>query len=250
VTLFIDSRAGSHELVRPLQRLGLDVEETTLDFADVAFEGRGEHGRPVSIGIEFKKLGECVQAMQTQRLQGHQAPGLAKTYDFRWLLVEGDILFNKQGRLLKRAGRRTFTSLPGHMLISEYWKRIHVLHLCWGLNPAHTESRAQTLTWIEALYRTWTDQDLDKHTSHLAIYTPPRIVPIGPFREAVCQWPRIGLRTSKAVEERFQGSLRRAARASVDEWAAVATIDDAGHTKRLGMKAAAEIDRFLEGSRG
>lgn len=250
--LLVDSRAGSHELIAPLQQLGLEAEETTLEYGDVTFEGQGEGGKPVHIGLEFKQLRECVASLRTGRLQGHQLPGMQQTYDYSWLLIEGELLFNAKGQLLcasHRRGTRELQRMPGTMGVSEFLKRILVLHLRGGLNPWFTRTRKETLKFIEVLYRTWTDQALDEHKSHLAIYTPPRLVPISPFREAVCKWPRIGLRTSKVVEECFGGSLRRAARASVDEWAALTTTDDKGRTKRLGQKAAQEIDRFLEGKR-
>ena len=245
--LLVDSRAGSKDLLTPLQRLGLPAEMTELAFGDVAFTGRGIGGKPVDIGIEYKQFGECVASMQSGRLQGHQAPGLQDTYDFRWLLVEGEILFDSQGMVQRRCGRRNLKPLPGHMSISEYWKRLNVLHLCWGLNPAHTLTTPMTLKWIEALYRTWTDADLDKHKSHLAIYEPPRLVPLSNFRRAICKWPGIGIRTSAVLETAFQGSLRLASNAPADVWARIQVPDDKGKLRKFGESRARAVVNFLEG---
>src|SRR6266446_2939294 len=121
--IFVDYRQGSHELVAPLQALGLPVEETTLEFGDVAFEGRGEGGKPVSIGIEFKKLGELVQALRTQRLQGYQLKGMRKAFDYSYLFVEGELLYGDAGGLLRRKGKRALVPLPGQMSVSELLKR-------------------------------------------------------------------------------------------------------------------------------
>lgn len=245
--LLVDYRKGSKELLTPLTDLGLPAEITELAFGDIAFTGRGIGGKPVDIGIEYKQLRECVASMQTARLQGYQAEGLQDTYDFRWLLVEGEILFDSQGILQRRCGRRELKPLPGRMSVSEYWKRINVLHLCWGLNPVHTPTVRHTVKWIEALYRTWTDADLDKHKSHLAIYEPPRLVPLSDFRRAVCKWPGVGMRTSAALEQAFKGSLRRAAVAPVDVWAKIQVPDDTGKMRKFGDTRARTVVNFLEG---
>lgn len=229
--------------------MGLAVEETTLDFGDLAFTGKGVGGRPVSVGIEFKKLGECVSALRTGRLQGHQRPGMygaTGLYDYCWLLVEGELLYDKAGHLQRRAGKRVLKPLPGGMGVSELLKRIQTLHLCGGLNPWWTQNRADTLKFIEALYRTWTDQDLDKHKSHLAIYQAPTLVPPTRTQAAFNAWPTIGMKTSAALERHF-GSVRRASNATVEELAGVEILGDKGKVRKLGMKDAMQIHSFLNG---
>ena len=67
--ILVDYRRGSHELKAPLLALGLPVEETTLDYGDLLFEGRGEGGKPVTVAIEYKKFGELMTSMRTGRLQ-------------------------------------------------------------------------------------------------------------------------------------------------------------------------------------
>ncbi len=246
--IFVDYRQGSHELVAPLQALGLPVEETTLEFGDVAFEGRGEGGKPVSIGIEFKKLGELVQALRTQRLQGYQLKGMRKAFDYSYLFVEGELLYDTKGGLLRRKGKgRVFTPLAGQMSVAEIWKRIYVLHLRGGLNPVWTVNRGDTLQAISALYHTWVDTDLDAHKSHLGIYNAPSLVPISEFRRAVSAWPSVGYRTSLAIEKQFGGSLKRAVNASVGTWANIQTVDDKGKARKIGMKVALQIHTFLNG---
>ncbi len=246
--VLVDYRAGSCELIKPLAKMGLPVETVDLPFGDIAFTGRGVGGAPVEIGIEFKKLGECVASMRSGRLQGHQRPGMygvGGMYDFCWLLVEGETLHNKQGILLRRKGRSGFALLPGTMGVSEFFKRLQVLHLCGGLNPWLTPGRPDTLKWIEALYRTWTDEDLDKHKSHLAIYQAPTLVPMSKVQQAMAAWPHLGFKGSLAAERHF-GSLQRAVNASAAEWAEI-TTEDKGKTRRLGTKNAASIVQFLQG---
>ena len=105
--IFVDYRAGSHELVAPLKALGLPVEETTLDAGDVAFSGRGEKGKEVLVGIEYKRLSDLISSLRTERLQGHQLVAMSEAgFDYSWLLIEGELLYDSRGRLQRRTSRR------------------------------------------------------------------------------------------------------------------------------------------------
>jgi hypothetical protein len=217
-----------------------------MPFGDIAFEGRGERGKKVQVGIEFKKLSELVGALRTGRLQGHQAPGMQDAFDFRYLLIEGELIYDKRGQMLRRAGRKEFK--PIGMGVGEFLKRINVLHLMWGLNPQWAQTRRDSLLMIEMLYRVWTDQDLDEHKSHLGIYQPPHIVPLSPFRQAVSGplFPGISVRKSFAVERHFRGSLRAATNASAEEWSYIEVQDKTGASKVIGMKTASKIKENMK----
>lgn len=246
--LLVDYRDGSKELLKPLLAMGLPAEEATLEFGDVAFIGRGAGGAQVDVGIEFKTLRECVGAMRTQRLEGHQAPGMRDTYDFRWLLVEGELLYRSNGLLLRRAGRGRLKPMPGSMSVGEFTKRLLTMHLCGGLNPWLVPTRKDTLKWLEAIYRTWTDEDLDKHKSHLGIYRAPKIVTDSDFRTFVRGLPEVGRSAARAAEQQFR-TIRRAMNATPHEWATLELVDDKGKGRRLGEKAAQRIHDFLEAER-
>jgi len=245
--ILLDRRAGSIELEAPLKAAGLPIDVTTLEHGDLLFQGRGEGGKPVYIGVEYKKLGELVSSLRTGRLQGHQLYGMQRpTFDYSYLLIEGELLYDKYGKLLKRRGRSSFMLMPGAMSVSELFKRIHVLHLVGGLNPAWVKARRDTVQWIHALYRVWTDSDLDKHKSHLTLYQPPTLIPLSPFRNTVRIWPGIGIKTSLAVERHFEGSLRRAVQASATEWAEIRTTSDKGKVTRLGEAEAQRLVAFFK----
>lgn len=233
--------------------MGLPAEEADLSVgapgpvADLAFTGRGEGGKPVEIGVEFKKLSELIGSLRTERLQGEQLPSMRKHYDLCWLIIEGEQIFGPDGRLLRRTGRRLFRPLP--MSVGELRKRILVLHICWGLNPIFTQNRRDTLKWIEALYRTWTDTDQDQHKSHLGIYQPPTPEPVSEFRQIVIKHlPGIGFKASEAVEAKFKGSLKRAWNASAGEWASIEIRDTVGKTRKLGPVKAERIMQVIEGT--
>lgn len=242
--IFVDYRMGSAELVPALRRLGLDVEETTLTAGDVAFVGRGEGGKEVNVGIEFKKVGELVQSIRTERLQGFQLFRMREEYDFSYLLVEGEVLFDAQGQMTRRVGRRDFKRIG--MSIAEYMKRIMVLHLRGGLNYMRSESRAETLREIECLFRVWTDKDLDDHDSHIGIYTAPSLVPLSEYRQMLAPLDGVGQRTSLALEIYFNGSLERTLQATVAELAVLTTVDKNGKPRKLGEATARKIHAAIQ----
>lgn len=244
-TLWVDYRDGSIDLLEPLQEMGLPAVKGDFD-ADIKFTGRGEKGAPVEIGVEFKKLGELIQSLQTQRLQGHQLLKMRKAFDFSYLLIEGELMWNSQGVLTKWSrgaySGRGQVPVPGRMRANELLKRIHVLHLRGGLNPLWSRNRTDTLKQIEVLYRVWTDQDLDEHKSHLAIYQAPQLMEVSQFRKTVHTLPEVGMKVSSAAETKFNSSLRKAiCLSTTNDWATIETRDKNGNTKRLGEKTAKKI---------
>ena len=248
--VLIDSRVGSKDLAEPLRKLGLEVEVTTLDFADVAFEGRGEHNAPVDIGIELKIVPDLISSLRSGRLSGHQLPGLTgpkSVYEYAWLLIEGQWRADRHGMLIKWKREDGWKKLHGSMRLGELQKTLLTLELQGGLHVHRSDRRVGTLRFITSLYHWFTDKALDQHRSHLAIHTPHSFIPISPFRQVVAQLPGVGIKTSRAVEQCFEGSLTRAVNASVEEWAGVTTKDEKGRERRLGMKVAERIVKFCAG---
>lgn len=251
--IIVDYRRGSHELVAPLEARGLDVAETELPAGDLAWTGKGSKGKAVEVGVEFKTLSEMIESFHTERLQDQvmrmrgALEGEQPLYNYAWLVFEGEVIFDKAGRLLKRIGRKSFKPMPGKMTHMELLKRLYVLHLCAGVAWINTESRRETLDTLEALYRTWTDKSIDEHGSHLAIYQPEALVPISDFRKTISSacFPGISIRKSIAVERKFGGSLRRAVNAPVEEWADIEVKDAKGNKKRIGMSIAAKIQEKI-----
>lgn len=236
--LLVDYRSGSEELIAPLQKAGLPATKDDLPEGDLAWIGRGEKGEPVWIGIEFKKVAELMQALRTNRVN-EQARRMAKSFRYRYLLIEGDMHMDEQGRMLRRAKWGDWKPLPG-LSAAELFKRVYVLHLTYGLTPIFVPSRYMTIKQIGFLYRVWTDQDLDKHKSHLGIYEPPTLVEPSAFVRTVRSYPGCGIKLALAAEDQF-GTIRRATNATAAEWAALETTDDHGKTRRFGAANAAKI---------
>lgn len=248
--LLVDRATGSRELAEPLKRMGLPVDLTHLDFGDVAFLGRGEKGAPLYVGIELKKIGELVQSLSNHRFQGHQLLGLSSGFDRRYLLIEGDYHHDADGHLIVfRAGRPR--PLHGRTSAVGFEEELINLDTRGGIRLRHTSGRRDTLRVITALYRYWTDKDLDEHKSHLAIYSPDMdpglLTPPSDFRRALqVLLPGIGFAASRAVEEAAEGSWRRLMLWTEKQWSEVAMIDRKGNVKRLGTKRARAIMEVLK----
>lgn len=253
--LYVDDRAGSDELVEPLRKLGLDVEETRLKSADIAFEGRGEKGAPLLIGIEHKKISDLVQSMNTERLQ-EQIEKQVGEYDRSWLLVEGDWDFNDTGKVVMWAGKRHRKQpLKGAPPAAELLQRLLTIYTRADVSvwPAH--SRRASLIFILALYRWWTDKDLDEHKSHLGFKNPDAatMLPLSDFRKGLmARLPDMGFAVSKAVEERcWDHDMNRASEKKLhllteEDWAALEIMDRKGGIKRFGKSRAARVVEALK----
>lgn len=257
--LLVANESGSKELVEPLRRMGLPVEAVThsvLPFGDVAFLGRGEKGAPLYIGIELKKVGELVQSLRSKRLQGHQLLGLTKDFDRRYLLIEGDFHHDNDGRatVFRGTGKpRPLPGAPNAVALEEEVINIQTRGGCW---VRHTTTRRDTLRFILACYRYWTDKDLDQHKSHMAIYAPDLdkglLTPPSDFRKALTvMLPGIGFAVSKAVEDYvgvdkpMRVQLLRVLSMKGPEWAEL-QIPHRGGSKKLGASRASDIMEALK----
>lgn len=244
--VLVDDREGSKKLIEPLKRIGLPVESTRLEYGDIGFVGRGANGASLSIGVEYKQVGELITSIRDGRFAGGQLPGMRNQYDHAWLLVEGQWRSNESGQMTTYQGRyRGWQAFHGKMSAVEFEKHLLTFELCGGVSVRFTNSQQDTVRFLLALYRWWTSKDLDEHSSHIAVHTPHTMVPLSDFRQAVYRFPGIGIKTSWAVEQHFNGCLRDAVNASVEEWADISTEDKNGHSKRIGKKVASDIVEFL-----
>ena len=253
--IYVDDRAGSDELVAPLKKLGLPVEEKRLKSADIAFTGRGTNGVPLLIGVEHKKLPDLVQSMTTHRLQ-EQLEAQIQMYDRSYLIVEGDWDFNDEGRVVLWKGQRK-KPLRGSPPAAELLQRLLTIATRADIAVWPLHSRRATLIFLTALYRWWTDKDLDEHKSHIGVKSPDvdlgTRLPLSDFRRNVMvTLPDIGFAASKAVEERCwshelgRGSRQKMNFLSVDDWANLEVMDRKGKLRKLGMSRACRIVEALK----
>lgn len=244
--LFVDTRAGSSDLIAPLTAAGLPVEETLLDFGDLAFIGRGEGGKQLFIGIEHKKLPDLVQSLASERLAGHQLPGMVQTYDRPHLLIEGEWEADESGRVSQKTGFRGMTKpLKGCPPALELLKRIITLETRGGLRVWWTPDQVATVRYVTALYRFWTDKALDQHKSHLAIHAPDIDAAlqgtVSDFARVVAMIPGIGFTTAVVLDKVFGSSFTRMMAATEQEWAAIEI-----NGRKIGASKAHRIKEMLK----
>jgi hypothetical protein len=165
--ILVDHAVGSVELIDPLCKMGLPAEKIVQPFGDVAFEGRGDGGKSVMVGIELKTVGDLIGSLRTNRIND-QVRGLVETYDHRWLVIEGEWRVEaKTGLVLTQGSRGTWKAAHGKMTIGELENRITTLGDDGGPTcPSHFYSSRYSAFYC-CLYRWWTDRALDTHSSHL-----------------------------------------------------------------------------------
>lgn len=241
--IWVDSRVGSKELLPGLRKAGARAELAKLDSGDFMFEGRGPDG-PVSIAIERKTIPDLVDSLQSGRLQGNderaQLHRLRAAYDFVWLLVEGLWETDKHGMLVRRALHGTKPIKGCHMTADGLSKSLVSLEVKGGLRVRQTASQAQSVAFLVALCRWWTEKAWDGHSTLLTPYAGHTIGHLSIFREMVMKLPDVGVSASKAVELAFGGSLARLLQSTVADWSELELVTAQG-PRRLGEKRACRI---------
>lgn len=253
--ILVDPRAGSSDLLAPLAAAGLPVEEATLEFGDLAWMGRGEGGADIWCGLEHKKLPDLVQSLMTERLAGHQLPGLVTTYDRAYLVIEGEWDVDPAGKVIvPRAGfANRWAPLKGCPPASVLEMRIFTLETRGGLRVRWTRNQKETIRHVSNLYRGWTDRDLDQHRSHLAVHAPdmdPVLkAPVSNFRMGLMGFvDGLGMSLSRDIEVALAGRaepLGTLRSMTQDAIAAIPTMTAKGKTKKLGMARAKNIKDAL-----
>lgn len=180
--VIVDERGGSagkegaHKRLMSLRGRGVDCDLGHLDFGDYAFIGNGPGGRDVPVGIELKTTRDIINSLRSNRLMGHQVPGLAKMYeDGRvWLVTEGIWRESKDGSFECYLGSwQNFSagSRPIRMTDIESWI-LSTLQL-GGMSYWHCPLQSDTARFVERLHHWWVDKMYDEHRSHEVIYRPP-----------------------------------------------------------------------------
>ena len=236
-SLRVDRRIGSVELAAPLRRLGAPVEIVTLPFADAAFVGHGPTGE-ARIGVERKKVTELLGALSNPRFIGRQVPGLLRSYDVVWLLVEGPARCGREGELLlynrpAGYGRQTHSYL-------DFERFLLTLQQKAGLHIMRTDGMAETVHWLYALHGWW-QKPWAKHQSayEVGITTPDAalLTPQTVLRKVAAQLPGIGWTRSASVEQAFP-DVRAMATAPRRAWEAI---------EGIGPTTARRVIRALRG---
>jgi ERCC4-type nuclease len=252
--LFIDPSAGSKDLIAPLKAMRLPVRRKRVKFGDLHWTGE-RAGKTVSIGMEFKTLSDLLACIQDKRLVSHQIPGLVKSYDIRWLVIEGSIRPRRDGTLEElhsfrsRRGKeigiwqRVYASITYRQAVKYVLTLAHKanFHVKW------TSCRAESLAFIACEF-SWWQTPWDKHHAHLALPAwednHPRVDAVlfrrpSVLRRVASCLPGIGWTRSSAVARRFK-SMEAMVRATRKDWQSV---------EGLGKVTADKVWRAIRGEK-
>lgn len=175
--IYIDDRAGSADLAPLLRARGLPVVLTRMDYGDVAWQGVGSGGEPVSVGVEVKGLHDVLKCICDGRFAGHQLPGLVQAYDQAWLLVEGLWRANSTTGILEYRQRRgswcEATVGTRRFLWTDLATWLCTAETKGGIRSVRVSDWNEGTLWLSALYSWWM-KGWDEHKSHLAFHDGTR----------------------------------------------------------------------------
>lgn len=236
----VDRDRASAGLLPLLKRHMIPAELGKLKFGDVSFIGRGAEGRPVPVGVEYKKLPEMLKSYLDKRYVGHQYPGMARTYERSFLLVEGEYRPDPKSGLLQVQKFGHWISARNAVMWREYRAHLMTLAFCGGVPTLESKDESETGWLLACLYRWWTGKDFDQHKSHLAFSEagPEGLLTKHSLkRRWAKELPGIGYEKSKALADHYE-SARHLALATVTD---LMEVDGIGH--KLAIRIAEEIGR-------
>lgn len=256
MSLLLDDRIGSKDLLPRLRRLGVSCTLARLPFADAAFVGRGVAEAPWAIGVELKTVSDLCSCILTGRLAAHQLPGLLAGYDDVWLVVEGRWRARADGLLEVDANGRGHWFQLSHgrqrWMYRDVVGYLNTMAMLGGVRLIRTESRDETARWLAALHGWWTSKELDQHTAlHTFVdmkqrvmtradersMTPALLRPPSFARRVYAQFPGIGWERSQDIERAFP-SVAAAVLATEKGWMQVPGV---------GKTIAAQIVKAVRG---
>lgn len=233
MTIYIDPRIGSRDLADPLRERGLSVEETPLNYGDVAWAAADGS----MVGLERKRMGDLLSCIVDDRFAGHQLPGLLTNYSVVFLLVEGLYRCGETGDLEVWAGGWKRPLGP-----KRHWPWRAVEHYLLtmeqkaGVCIRKTGSRYETIATVHALYSWFQETD---HKSHLAFDRVRNqgfsFGKVPPVRRVAKEIPGIDWGRSAEVVKHFK-TVQDMAGASEKDWTRI---------KGIGKKLAAAAYNFF-----
>jgi len=163
----IDDRAGSKELRRPLERLGVGTRLERLPAGDIEIIGIDG----TVVGCEYKKWPDVLQCIRDGRF-AEQLRGMKREFHVCWLLIEGRIGVNSAGKLMVMTDRG-WREADGGYTLQEAQSWLLTMVQCGGALVAQTEDQEQSALWLRSLYYWWTFQAWEEHRAHKAWFEPP-----------------------------------------------------------------------------
>jgi ERCC4-type nuclease len=234
--LAVDDRIGSREFHKPLRRMGAPARIVRLEYADFAWHGSGPHGR-AHIGVERKTVSEILGAITDSRFTGRQLPGLLKTYDYVYLIVEGSAKIDPRSGVLMMFGREAGFTRVRH-LYSTYKNFLTTLAAKGRLIVEPTHGHVETTHLLHTLYGWWQKPWASHKSAYHVEETKPEAAILDERtvkRQVLAQLPYVGWERSRRVSQHFP-SLRAAFTATEDDWMAALGVKQ-GRTMARGLVA-------------
>lgn len=249
--IWIDSREGSKDLARYIRPQSLVRLKHGLP-TDVMFSGNGPNNQRLVIGIEHKRIGDVLACIIDGRFAGTQLPLLTE-FHFYWLFVEGLIRCNDDtGRLeiwYRGDWRTTDRAMIGSSKVwmwREFEGWLTTMEVIAGVKVRFFKNKQHSADAVVRLYHWWNAKDWDEHRSHIEI--DDSHVTMGDKSDVfqfVIGRPGAHMVTAAAAETEFR-SIRRAANASVEEWAELKIGRVGKRKRRVGVKVAKRIVESIE----
>lgn len=237
----LDNQAGSRDLEQPLRSAGLVPEVVRLPSGDLEIIGQGPGGRPMLVGIEYKKLPDLLQCERDGRF-AEQLRAMKKYYEISWLVIEGEwrvtapaAVSSSRAATLEVRERKGWVEARGSYTYQEVVAWVLTMAQRGGVMVWRSRDQAETVEWLRTMYWWWTAKKFEEHKAHLQWYTPPW-APETPFDTApsverkvaaalLAQGPTVDINSerAKAVAVHF-GSVRAMLLATEKEWCAVPGI--------------------------
>lgn len=225
--IYIDPRDGSEDLpcyITPKK----NVELLQLNSADAMGAGNGPEGT-LLWGVEVKKLGDALQALQDGRLV-QQLGRMHEDYDWNFFLLEATIRMNKQTGYLQqwaedrksKGGGYWRDALFGNkekMMYQHFYSWLMSVTICAGVFLLQTTSREETGAAIMSidsqLSKPWEDHSSMKvfDDSHPSRFVVPSIT-MNVVRNLA---DGMGWEKSAAGAAHF-GTPKAAVNATIGEW--------------------------------
>lgn len=204
--IYVDDRAGSKDYAPLIP----NSELCRLDSADVCFGGHGANG-DVTIGLELKSLGDCLNCIVTGRFADVQAPAMISTYDHSYLIIEGNWTADDDGVLVRPAryhGLVPVTMGNRRFMYTDLEQWLTSVENQAGIKVKRTISKRETVATILAIHA-WFQRSYSEHKSFKCLHEAgPDVALLSRptmLRRMLALVPRVGWERSATLLQRFKG---------------------------------------------
>lgn len=212
--IHLDPRIGSADLEPYIRAFSCPCMLTPLQYGDAWFSGNGPTG-PSAFGIERKRLADALACMHDGRLTGHQLPGMLRTYEHSFLILEGLFRCDDDTGVMMtwtKGGWRQ-VQVGGRAYMYRDWDNWTTsLGLLFGVSIKYTNSPKNTARALVNLYHYFQKEWREHKTGNVIYSAPPPVWAAGADPHVVLrvakEFDGIGWELSKDLALKY-GSLRR-----------------------------------------